>query len=190
MITLNGGYAAVPIGWLDIDGYYDPQKGKPVPADYSGSWALLSLFRVDTVRGVRMSSHRDPDGNVAEFPGLSKCSEVVELLLRIRRQRASYAEESPTEQSKFAPEVPQIPQVAREFAAELGKLTVKYRIRDAKVEVRLPRDYRERPNEQIEETMTITVSNEDGRGRPRQQVRVTADVRVSLPIVYEPDSTD
>lgn len=190
MIVLNGGYAAVPIGWLDTDGYYDPQKGKPVPVDYSGSWALISLFRVDTVRGIRMNSHRNPDGDVAEFSGLSKCSDVVELLLKIRRQRASYAENTPTEQSRFAPEAPQIPTEAQEFAVELSKLTSKYRIREAKVEVRLPRDYRVRPNEQIDETMTITVSNVDGRGRPRRQVRVTADIHVSLPVVYEPDSTD
>lgn len=190
MIVLRGGYAVVPSGWLDHDGYYNPKNDKPAKEDYTGPWALISMLKVDTVQGVRMSSHKNPDGLVAAFPDIPACEEVVTLLLKLHRHREERDKESEDSERWFHPTAPVIPKPAQEFAAELGKLTLKYGLRYAEVKIQGDTGHLGRRTEHIREEIKITVSNLDGRGRPRQQVTVTANIEVSLPIVHEPNSSD
>lgn len=91
----------------------------------------------------------------------------------------------------IAPHVPNLPPEAIEFAEAVGQLCEKYSIAkvDMKVEVdRFTREHEYR--EDIVSDMTINVSTIDRRGRPRKKIYVQAQLYVSVPIVWEPDSTN
>lgn len=91
----------------------------------------------------------------------------------------------------IAPHVPNLPPEAIEFAEAVGQLCEKYNIQKVAMEVEVDRFTREHEyREDIVSDMTINVSTLDRRGRPRKQIYVQAKLYVSVPIVWEPDSTN
>jgi hypothetical protein len=98
---------------------------------------------------------------------------------------------SDSSRCSIAPHVPNLPPEAIEFAEAVGKLCEKYNIQKVAMEVEVDRFTREHEyREDIVSDMTINVSTLDRRGRPRKQIYIQAKLYVSVPIVWEPDSTN
>jgi hypothetical protein len=99
---------------------------------------------------------------------------------------------SQSERTPIAPEVPNLPPEAIEFAKAVGKLCDEYNIRDLTMEVRVDR-FAKNSNEyrsDIVSDVKVVVSKQDGRGRPRTRINVQASMTVTVPIVSEPDSSN
>ena len=98
--------------------------------------------------------------------------------------------------SGFSPDAPEIPEEAIEFAKAVGSLADQHGLRDVDMTIRIDTGYGTKywiaaePRRRVQETMRVLVSLKDGRGRPRTQVSIRADVSVSLEIVHEPDSSN
>ena len=90
--------------------------------------------------------------------------------------------------SGIIPTVPEIPQEAIDFATELGALAAKHNLREVEATVRV--NIRNRPSQHIQQYLTVSVSRVDGRGRPRTQIAIRAQMDVTLHVVREPDSTN
>ena len=91
----------------------------------------------------------------------------------------------------IAPSVPSIPAEAIEFAEVIGRLCEQYGIANVAMKVQVDRFNRNGEyKEDVVTDMTITVSTMDGRCRPRKRISVQADMHVSVPIVWEKDSTN
>ena len=95
----------------------------------------------------------------------------------------------------IAPEVPKIPAEAVEFAKAVGALAEQYGLSKVDMSIEIDTGYgskyydRDFPSETIVERMKVSVSKKDGRGRPRTQIYVQAEMHVSVPVVWEPNST-
>lgn len=97
--------------------------------------------------------------------------------------------------SDIIPQVPEIPQEAIDFATELGALAAKYDLNNVETTIRVNigfgSKYRDtRPHQNIQQNLTVSVSRVDGRGRPRTQIAIRAQMDVTLHVVREPDSTN
>ena len=91
----------------------------------------------------------------------------------------------------IAPDAPEIPANAIEFARRVAELTEEYNIRDATIEMRIDKCADALPaGHRAAEKMRISISRRDGRGRPRMQVDVAADITVSVPMIWEQDSSN
>lgn len=103
---------------------------------------------------------------------------------------------SETVDCSIAPEVPRIPSEAVEFSKAVAALAEQYGLckvsMDIEVDTGCGSKYydREFPGETVVERMKVNVSRKDGRGRPRLQIYVQAEMHVSVPVVWEPNSTD
>ena len=103
---------------------------------------------------------------------------------------------SVTADCSIAPEVPRIPAEAVEFSKAVAALAEQHGLSKIDMEIEVDTGYgskyydRDFTRETIVERMKVNVSRKDGRGRPRLQVYVQAEMHVSVPIVWEPNSTD
>ena len=94
----------------------------------------------------------------------------------------------------IAPVVPRIPSEAVEFSKSVAALAERYGISDVAMTIEVDTGYgsryqdRDFPGEKIVERMKVNVSRKDGRGRPRTQIYVQAEMHVSVPVVWEPNS--
>ncbi len=100
-------------------------------------------------------------------------------------------EQSKSSRCSIAPHAPDLPPEAIEFAEAVGRLCDQFNIRKLEMKVEADRfsktgQYRD----DIVSDLTIHVSKTDGRGRPRTQIYAMANIHVSVPIVWEPSSTD
>ena len=97
----------------------------------------------------------------------------------------------------IAPDVPSIPEDAVEFAKAVGQLAEQYNLSRVSMKIEVDTGYGSKyrnrggiKGETVVETMGITVSRKDGRGRPRTQIVINAEMSVSLPIVWEQDTSN
>lgn len=90
---------------------------------------------------------------------------------------------------------PHLPPQAVEFAKAVGDLAKQYGIRQVDLDIRVDTGYGtpywdETPRRDITEHLKVHVSHEDGRGRPRTQIHIMADIQVRVPVVNEPNSSN
>lgn len=90
---------------------------------------------------------------------------------------------------------PHFPPQAAEFAKAVGDLAKQYGIRQVALDIRVDTGYGtpywdEVPRRDVVERIKILVSHKDGRGRPRTQITLMADINVRVPIVNEPNSSN
>ncbi len=94
--------------------------------------------------------------------------------------------------SSIAPDVPRIPAEAVAFSKAVGELAARHGIEKVSMEIEVDTGYgtkyRDFPIGTIVEKMRVNVSLKDGRGRPRTQIYVQADIHVSEKVVWEPNS--
>lgn len=91
--------------------------------------------------------------------------------------------------------IPEMPETAIEFSKAVGKLAEQHCLRSVEMEIRIDTGHgtkyqHRRFDESLAETLTVSISRVDGRGRPRTQISVQADIKMRKQIVHEPDSTD
>lgn len=93
----------------------------------------------------------------------------------------------------IAPTISSIPNEAIEFAKQVAVLAGQYDIRDTTITMRMHVGRGSKLQERhdlFSMIITAHVSRIDGRGRPRLQVTVSADVTARVNIVMEPNSSD
>lgn len=111
-------------------------------------------------------------------------------------QKLEESTDEEREVAALAPVVPKIPGEAIEFARRVGALCEEFGLRQAEMSFRIDTGYgskygnRIRDGESIAERMTLVISRRDGRGRPRTQISVKADIEISVSVVHQPDSHD
>ena len=92
--------------------------------------------------------------------------------------------------TSFAPDIPEIPEDAIEFAKAVGELAAKYSIRDATITMRVDTGSGSRYRDKnVQQVMTAVISRVDGRGRQRTKIRISCEMSLHADVVNEPDST-
>lgn len=96
-------------------------------------------------------------------------------------------------ENEIAPDVPEMPPEAIEFAKEIGELADKYGLREVEMNIRIDTGfaskYRDR-KETITEKLSVWVSKKDGRGRPRTKISVSSDITLRANVIWEPDTSN
>ena len=98
-----------------------------------------------------------------------------------------------SEEKQFEIDVPEIPSEIMEFANGFAELAKLHGIAKATMEVKVDTGpgtrFWKNYDSQVKESVTVSVSLVDGRGRPRTQILVSCDINFRTWIVNEPDSS-